>query len=209
MLIPVEFNNRFPIRVVFIASRLNPPWFVGKDVAHAMGFSDTRSAVVSYCTDMTTAKTLVGTKAKSLWGVIDATRMISAADVLRLADKAAYPYFSLWANQLLETLAFRVHKAKQEGAVYPGVPKYYWDVEKLAEYVKRPTPSVTAFLVRHGYMTREDKQWVPTEVGEELCQVAPKGTQTKRGALALRWNPDVLLPRLLFAQRGLRGGRDP
>ena len=209
MLIAVKFTNLQIIRFMRVPTRFNTPWFVGKDVAHAFGLYDTRSAVVSYCPDMTTAKALAGTKAKSLLGVPADTRMISAADVLRLADKAAYPYFSLWANQLLETLAFRVHKAKQEGAVYPGVPKYYWDVEKLAEYVKRPTPSVTAFLVRHGYMTREDKQWVPTEVGEELCQVAPKGTPTKRGALALRWNPDVLLPRLLFVQRGLRGGRDP
>ena len=209
MLIPVEFNNRFPIRVVFIASRLNTPWFVGKDVAHAMGFSDTRSAVVSYCPDMTTAKALAGTKAKSLLGVPADTRMISGADVMRLAQAASYPHFVSWAEVWLANLSIHEKTALETNVVYPGVPKSYWDVEKLAEYVKRPTPSVTAFLVRHGYMTREDKQWVPTEVGEELCQVAPKGTPTKRGALALRWNPDVLLPRLLFVQRGLRGGSDP
>jgi prophage antirepressor-like protein len=92
-MIPFEFNSN-AIRVIEIDGE---PWFVGKDVAEALGYADPTNAIKQHC------KGVVKRHPLQTAGGRQKVRVLNEPDVLRLMISSTLP-----AAQEFEALVFEV-----------------------------------------------------------------------------------------------------
>jgi prophage antirepressor-like protein len=93
-MIPFEFNSN-AIRVIEIDGE---PWFVGKDVAEALGYADPTNAMKQHCRGVVKRHPIVDALGRS-----QKARVLNEPDVLRLMISSTLP-----AAQEFEALVFEV-----------------------------------------------------------------------------------------------------
>lgn len=139
-LIPFQFGNA-PIRVVEIDGE---PWFVGKDVATALGYADPTTAIRSHCRGVPKLHPI----ADSL-GRTQEARVLNEANVLRLIVNSSLPAAEKFEAWVFEEVLPQIRRT---GAYSPAaIPRasYVSDACTILESVSRSlnlAPSATLGL---------------------------------------------------------------
>lgn len=99
-LIPFHFEGR-SVRVVKIDGE---PWFVGKDVAEAIGYADTTNAIKQHCKGVAKHHPLATA------GGMQEVRVLSEPDVLRLIVKSGLPAADKFERLVFEEILPTIRK---------------------------------------------------------------------------------------------------
>jgi len=118
-LIPFKYSGK-PVRVVTIDGN---PWWVAKDVARLLGYSNSSDAVVKHC------KGVVKRYPLETAGGQQEVRIINESDLYRLIVRSKLPEAQLFERWVFETVLPQI---RQTGSFLPDIPKTY--PEALRKY---------------------------------------------------------------------------
>lgn len=115
------FETAAPIRVVVLDGEV---FFVGKDVAEALGYADPTTAIRSHCKGVQKQHPLPTA------GGVQLTRIINEPDVLRLIVKSSLPAAVRFERWVFEDVLPTVRRTGKYGA--PAIPQNFAEALRLA-----------------------------------------------------------------------------
>jgi prophage antirepressor-like protein len=107
--ISFAFEQKFDVRVVMVDGE---PWFVAKDVAIALGYSNTKQAVIDHCKRAKSLKALgvANRDPKENQSLDPQTKLIPEPDVYRLITRSQLPGAERFENWIFEEVLPSIRK---------------------------------------------------------------------------------------------------
>ena len=185
------------------------PWFVGKDIAEALGYKDTVNAIKQHCKGVAKHHPIIDSLGRN-----QEVRIINEPDMLRLIVNSTLPAAEKFERWVFEDVLPSIRKTGSYAAPQPGALPRTIDALKLAPLVVRAaralgldknaaalsanqavaklTGTNVLQLLGHQHLEAENQTalyFTPTELGERLgisarkfnMLLAESGLQVKKG----------------------------